>query len=285
MQLMQLVQRHLEHAADDLHRPRQAAGRSQDQGQALRRDAAGRGCLLDQSRRRALVHFQHQAGALRLIGIAQFLEQRLLAGKRASRAGAQRIEGLLALAMAEAPARELAARQASTGSMDPTSTIQRPALEAAIRGDPHLAEPAHADLGDPAPGLDAAGTIDAGIDDGSARLAALDGDAQGLGIADQPFDQGDGQEIHARPRHRCHPVSSTANRSVVSRLPSPAASASRTRRLRVRTSRRADGASAALGHDGADRCARLDMRPRCRPVGQPRRLRYVAAAPGSNDSA
>ena len=72
-------------------------------------------------------------------------------------------------------------------------------VKARAFGDPHLAQSAHADLGDAASGLDAAAAIDAGVDDDSAGRVMLDIDAQRLGVADQVLDQGRRQTVDARP--------------------------------------------------------------------------------------
>jgi len=105
------------------------------------------------------------------------LEQRLLQGQGAARAGAEGEEGSFPLPMAERPARELAGQAGDHGIQRTDLDHPGPARKAGIRGDLDLAEAAHADLGDPPPGLEAAGDIDAPIDDHGACLAMLDAQA------------------------------------------------------------------------------------------------------------
>src|SRR5262249_60578304 len=82
--------------------------RCEDDRQSLAIDAAVVGDLLDDRRRRRPRAFQHQRRAVRLVGVAELLEQRLAPRQRARRPRAEREERVLAFAVREPPARILA---------------------------------------------------------------------------------------------------------------------------------------------------------------------------------
>ena len=85
-ELERLVQRHLEHARDDLGAAGETLRRREDDRQPFAVDAAVVGDLVDDRRRRRAGAFQDQRRAVGLVGVAELLEQRLAARQRARRA-------------------------------------------------------------------------------------------------------------------------------------------------------------------------------------------------------
>jgi hypothetical protein len=194
------VQRHLEHARDDLRGAGEALRRRQDQGELRGREAAVAQQLLDHHRRRDAIDLEHQhAAALGGgdgVAVAQFGEQRFLAGQRARRTRAEREELLAAgvfLAGRKAPAGVLAGQAGQHRLAAAHLQPGRPAgrgVGGALCGELHAAQAAHADLADEQSGLDAAGRLDARIDDAYARRVACDRDAQAIRLVDEALHQG-----------------------------------------------------------------------------------------------
>jgi hypothetical protein len=100
---MHFVQAHLEHSRDDLHDSREAPRRRENQGEALRRDLAIAHDLVDDLGRRMLIDFEHQAGRIGGIAIAELLEEVFLHRETPARTGAERTKALLALPVRETP--------------------------------------------------------------------------------------------------------------------------------------------------------------------------------------
>jgi hypothetical protein len=193
-----LVQRHLQNAGGDLDRAGEAGGRRQDEGERVGRQAAVGRHALDQPGRRLAVGLEHEGrrGSV-AVAVAELRVELLPRHPRPARAGGHREVGVRTLAEAQRPARVLRgeAGQDRVGAAD--DDPERRALGAAVREvDP--AEAAHADLGDPPPGLDAAAGSEAGIDDRGTPGSARDAQAEGRRVREQRLHERRGQPSEAR---------------------------------------------------------------------------------------
>ena len=193
LQLMRLVQRHLEHAADHLHAAGEALRRRIDEGELVGRDAAIIGDLGDDGLRRRRAGLEHDGRAIGGILVRQLLEQRLLAGQRAAGAGAEREEFLVG----EAPAGILAGEAGHDRVVAGDGEPERPVRLARSRRQRDLAEAAEADFGEQQAGVDAARDLGAGVDQQLAEAAARNGDPIALGAGGEPIDDLARQQIDA----------------------------------------------------------------------------------------
>ena len=194
-QEMRLVQGHFQHPRHHLNRTGQAGGRGEDQGQLLRRHAALIGDLVEQRDGRDLAGFQHQASGFGLIPVAQFLEQRFLAGQGAAGAGAQGEKSFLAFAMRQTPAGVLATQAGQHRLGRRYGELPGPAGKTARWAEGDLAKAAQADLGDAPACLDPARHLDSGVDDAGAVGLARNGQAQCLRLLHQLLHQRSGELV------------------------------------------------------------------------------------------
>ena len=196
---MHLVQRHFQHPRHDLRGTGQAGSRCQHQGQAARRQAALVEHLVDHHLGRSSIHLEHQYAAVAVVTVAEFGEQVFAYRQgpcRPRTEGEELLAASLLLARGQTPASILAAEarqhRPRAGHLEPV----RPAL-AATGCEADAAETAHADLADQKPCLDAAGRVDAGIDDGHSARELLDQQAQFVCLRQQARDQRRRQRIDA----------------------------------------------------------------------------------------
>ncbi len=202
MQRVRLVERHFEHASDDLHRPCETARGCQHEGERGRGETAGGGGFGNDGLGRGLVHFEHEARAGCRVGIAQLVEQRLATSECAPRARRQRVEGALAFAIGQAPAGVLA-REAGQHRIHAGDLHLSQSEHSIIAGhELHTPQSAHADLCHEAPCLQSAGHGDAGIDDPGALRGVAHRDPVHISSRDELLHQRAGQSIDARCRHR-----------------------------------------------------------------------------------
>ena len=171
-QRVHLVQRHLQHPRGDLHRTGEAAGRCQDQG---RGPGAGRSRWRPAPPARLAVAGRSPARRSPRRPRYRYSRARWNSSSLAARArpGPDAIaNSALAFAMGEAPAGVLAGEAGQDRIAGRDRDPEWPCRERRAGGQLDPAEPAQADLGDPAAGLQPARRRDAGIDDGGAGLSA-----------------------------------------------------------------------------------------------------------------
>jgi hypothetical protein len=161
------------------------------------RSGAVRRHLIDQAGGRYAVGLEHEAGILGLVPITQLLEQRFLGGPGPAWPRRHGEIGFPALSEAQAPAGILAGEAGEHRARGVHANLKGPFGKRRTAGQRHLAQAAHAELGDTAPGFEPAGMVDSGIDDrGTGRPAHPE--AQGRRVLDQARDERSGQAADAR---------------------------------------------------------------------------------------
>jgi len=199
---MRLVQRHFQHARHHLNAASQALRWRIEKSEVLRRKLAVVRDLLHQRVGRRRVRLQHENRAARLIAIVKLLKQLFLPRDRPAGAGAEHAIGRLAFAMREVPPGILAGEAGDNrvGGGD----LQRPSPgRCTVPGRQRdVAQTAHADLGYPQAGLDAAARLDPGIDQQFAKRASPGRDSELGSVRQQLIEQPRGARIHAH--HLAH---------------------------------------------------------------------------------
>ena len=124
MELVRLVQRNLEAARGDLHRPGEARRRRIDDGEGIGRDLAGLGDLLHERGRRGAIGLEHEAGAVGVVPIAELVEQLFRGAERARRARPQHMVFLALVLRPRGSSPRIASRgRRSTGWLVCTVTM------------------------------------------------------------------------------------------------------------------------------------------------------------------
>ena len=155
--------------------------------------------MLDERGRRRAVGFEHEAGAVGLVPVAELVEQLLRGAERARRAGAEHMVFLALVLDRKAPARILRAEAGEHRLARMHGHHEGPGGCGIGRFERHAAKAAKADFADAASGFQAANGAHAAIDAGLPERALRDVDPQGLSVADEAFDQRHDLLIDARP--------------------------------------------------------------------------------------